>query len=258
MPAIASWASRPCSIGIVWSRSPQTISVGIELEQVEAVAGAHPLAADVDHRAQRLEEGLARAAAARAGAARGRLPGGRRPCGRRAPAGRRRPPSAESTAGCAAADEQRGGARQRRAAQQRADLAAEPAARDQREPFRALGELVEELHRHAAAERVADDRRALDADRRQQVADAGGVRAERVVAARRGRVAVADQVGRDHGVGVGQLQRHLLPVARRVDHPVDQHDGRAAARRSGRSPGGRGGPSAMRRSRSSRAHTTAR
>ena len=79
-------------------------------------------------------------------------------------------------------------------------VAAEAAAGDQREPLDALRELVEELHRHAAAERVPDDRRALDADRGEQVADARRVRAERVVAARRRGVAVADEVGRDDRV----------------------------------------------------------
>jgi hypothetical protein len=34
---------------------------------------------------------------------------------------------------------------------------------------------------------------------------------------------VADEVGRDHGVALGESQRHLAPVARGVDHPVDQH-----------------------------------
>ena len=61
-------------------------------------------------------------------------------------------------------------------------LAAEAAAGDQCQSLDALGELVEELHRHAAAERVADDRRAVDAQPGEQVADAGGVGAEGVVA----------------------------------------------------------------------------
>ena len=118
----------------------------------------------------------------------------------RAQARARRAACAASRRGWIVERQQRRHARQRGAAQQRADLAPEAAARDQHQALDALGELVEELHRHAAAERVPDDRRALDADRREQVADAGGVRAERVVAARRGRVAVADQVGRDHRV----------------------------------------------------------
>ena len=55
------------------------------------------------------------------------------------------------------------------------------------------------------------------------------VRAERVVAARRGRVAVADQVGRDHRVALGEPLGHRCPVPRRVDHPVDEHHRRPGA-----------------------------
>src|SRR5437764_1316995 len=49
------------------------------------------------------------------------------------------------------------GTRQGGAAEQGTDLPAEAAARDEDETLGALGELVEELHRHAAAERVADE-----------------------------------------------------------------------------------------------------
>ena len=56
--------------------------------------------------------------------------------------------------------------------------------------------------------------------------------ADRVVAAGRRRVAVADQVGRDHGVALGEPQGDLAPVPRGVDHPVDEHDRRAAAGRA--------------------------
>ncbi len=86
------------------------------------------------------------------------------------------------------------GARQRRGAQQQAHLAAEPAAVDQHEPLAPLGELVGELHRDAAAERVPDEGRAVVAERDEQVAHGARVRAERVVAARLGRAAVAEQV----------------------------------------------------------------
>ena len=50
------------------------------------------------------------------------------------------------------------GARQRGGAQDEVHLAAEPAAGDEHEALRALGELVGELHRDAAAERVPDAR----------------------------------------------------------------------------------------------------
>ena len=69
----------------------------------------------------------------------------------------------------------------------------------------------------------------LDPDGGQQVADAGGVGAEGVVAADRGAVAVAEQIGRDHRVALGELEGDLLPVLGGVDHAVDQHHGRAVA-----------------------------
>ena len=44
------------------------------------------------------------------------------------------------------------------------DLVAETAGGDEHETLGTLGELVEELHRDAATERVADDRGLLDAE----------------------------------------------------------------------------------------------
>src|SRR5262249_53989463 len=58
----------------------------------------------------------------------------------------------------------------------------EPAARDEHEPFAALGELVGELHRDAAAERVPDDARPLVPEGAEEIAHAAGIRAEGVVA----------------------------------------------------------------------------
>jgi hypothetical protein len=109
------------------------------------------------------------------------------------------------------------------------DVLAQPAARHQHEPLAALGKLVGELHRDAAAERVADDARALDVQPDQQVADSGGESAQGVVAARLGRLAVAQQVGRDHGVVVGQLDHRLIPLGGAAGDAVDQHHGRAVA-----------------------------
>jgi hypothetical protein len=150
------------------------------------------LTLDVDHRAQRLQEGAARArllqrpqrpgdglqvdagvvaALAQLGAARGERADQARP--------RRQ-------------SQQGGRAGQGGAAQERADVVTEAAAGDQDQALGALGELVEELHRDATAERVADDRRPLDPDRRQQVADRRRVRPQRVVAPRRRCFAVAD------------------------------------------------------------------
>jgi len=120
--------------------------------------------------------------------------------------------------------EQQRGPGQRRGSQHGAHLVSQAATGDQHQALDALGELVEELHRHAAAERVPDDRRAVHTDGREQVADARRMRAQGVVAAWRRRVAVPDEVGRDHHVVLGEVQRHRLPVAGGVEHPVDQHD----------------------------------
>ena len=196
-------------------------------EQIEAVDRAHVLASDVDHGAQGLDE--------RAPGRRflERLHGACHGLHVDALADAACPhPLADAIEGRADApvgdhpDPGRGTG-QRGATEHRAHLMAEAAARDQRKPLDSLGELVEELHRDPAAERVTDDGGAVDADGRQQVADAAGVGAEGVVAADGCGVAVAEQVGSDHGVAVGQPQRHLLPVLRGVDHAVDQYDRRA-------------------------------
>ena len=76
--------------------------------------------------------------------------------------------------------------------------------------------------RDPAAERVADDGAALEAEHSEQVADPGGVGAERVVAARLRRAAVAEQVGRDHRVVLGEARHHLAPGLRRRGDPVEQ------------------------------------
>ena len=96
------------------------------------------------------------------------------------------------------------GAGQRRRPQQDADLAPEAAAADEREALGALGELVGELHRDAAAERVARDADAVVAEGGDEVAQPAGVGAERVVAARLGRAPVAEEVGREDVVVAGQ------------------------------------------------------
>ena len=85
-------------------------------------------------------------------------------------------------------------------------------------------------HRDAAAHRVADDRRALVAERGQQVAQAAGVGAERVVAARLGRAAVAEQVRRDHREVLGQRRQHAAPRVRARGDPVHQQQHRAGPR----------------------------
>ena len=132
------------------------------------------------------------------------------------------------------------GAGQRGGAQDRADLGAEPAAGDEHQPLDHLRELVGELHRDPAAERVADDGRPLVAERQQQVAQAAGEGAERVVAAAGLGGAVAGQVGGDHGVVAGQRLDHLAPVLAGPGHAVDQQQHRPLAGRRVARPRDRG------------------
>ncbi len=92
--------------------------------------------------------------------------------------------------------------------------------------------LIGELHRHAAAERVADDRGARHLEQREQVAQPAGVRAGRVVAERFGRLAVTEEVGRDHVVVDGEARHHRIPRPGVPGEPVnEQHHlaGRASA-----------------------------
>ena len=51
---------------------------------------------------------------------------------------------------------------------------------------------------------------------------------KRVVAPHRRGVTVSEQVRRDHGVLLREPQGDRFPVPRGVDHPVYQHDRRAA------------------------------
>jgi hypothetical protein len=109
--------------------------------------------------------------------------------------------------------------------QQRRDLLAEAARTDEGQALHPLGELVGELHGDAATERVADDGDAVVAERVEQVAQSVRVRAEGVVAARLGRRAVPEQVGRDDVRAVAELGHHALPLlGPRGDAVHQQHD----------------------------------
>ncbi len=121
------------------------------------------------------------------------------------------------------------GAGQRGGAQQRTDLAAEAAARDEHQALGELGELEREHHRDAAAERVPDDRCPFVAERDQQIAQRDRVRGGRVVAGAGGRAAVSGEVRRDNGVAACQRLHHRLPVLVVAGHPMDQQQHRSGA-----------------------------
>ncbi len=201
---------------------------GQSAHQVEAVARADPLPVHVDHRAQRVQK-AARAPGSSSGLSARAIACSRTPV----PDPRRRSArpaseSPESTRGWAASESSADAPGS--SALRSSGLTSRPRPPLETSTRRSVrwGELVEELERHAAAQGVADDARPLDAHRREDVADCGGMSAERVVPPRRRGAAVADQVGSEHGVVGG----HLAPVTRGVDHPVDEDDGRTAAGRS--------------------------
>jgi hypothetical protein len=116
------------------------------------------------------------------------------------------------------------GARQHGGPQQRMDLLAETTRSDQCHSLRVFGEEVRELHRDAAAERVADHRAPLEAEHCQQVAHPRRIGAQRVVAARLGGAAVTEQIGGDHCVALGQSGHHRPPGVRGGGDPVQQDD----------------------------------
>ena len=115
-------------------------------------------------------------------------------------------------------------ARERGRAQQGVDLAAQSAAADQDQALHPVGEQVAELQRDATAEGVADQGDLFDVEAVEEVAQGGGMGAERVVAHRLRRGTVAEQVGHDHPVGIVQPVDQVCPVAVRAEETVDEED----------------------------------
>ena len=119
---------------------------------------------------------------------------------------------------------------QRGRAQRRGHRPLDAAGPDEHEALGALGVLVGELHRDAAAERVADEGGAVDVEHRQEIAHAVGVGGDGVVAAGLVGAAVPEQVGRDDGVVAGEVVEQRRPGRRVVADAVDQQQDRALAR----------------------------
>ena len=125
-------------------------------------------------------------------------------------------------------------------AEQRAHRAPDPPAAHQHQALAALGELVGELRRHPAAERVAHHGGSLDLQDGQEVAHPVGEAGDGVVGPRLLRAPVAEQVRRNHRVVLGQLLDHRAPGVRAVTDAVDEEHGRAACRPSRRRGDSRG------------------
>ena len=150
-------------------------------------------------------------------------------CKRSRPISRPTTSPAASTRGCMSQGMHPLRPGQGRGAQQRMDLAPKPTRRDEHEALAPLGELVGELHRDPAAERVAHNRRAVVPEGDHRVAHGARVGAERVVAPRLGGLAVAQQVGREDLVIAGQVVDRGLPLVRAARDPVDEHHERPLA-----------------------------
>ena len=89
-----------------------------------------------------------------------------------------------------------------------------------------MRELVGELHRHPAAERMADDGHPLDVEYGKQVAHPVGIAGDRVVGARFVGAPVTEQIGGDDRESLSELGLHRIPRRGVVTDAVDQQNRR--------------------------------
>jgi short-subunit dehydrogenase len=122
--------------------------------------------------------------------------------------------------------------RQCRRAQQRVHLAAEAAARDQNEALATLRELVGELHRDPATQRVPDDRPPLVSKCAEKIAHPVREGAKRVVAARLRGLTVTEEVRSDDPASRSEAHHHLFPRGGAACDPVQEGHERAFPARS--------------------------
>ena len=148
------------------------------------------------------------------------------------------PEHAMHAAGCAAtaapaAAQHRAGQRlgtgQRQHPQRRADLAPEPAGRDQHEPVDPVRVVVAEVDGDRAAERVPADRRRLQLERVHEPVEQQGEVVEQVQPARRVRRAVPEQVDRDRAQPARRERHEIVGPRPAVGQQAvdEQHDRRA-------------------------------
>ena len=109
-------------------------------------------------------------------------------------------------------------------------LASEPAAVHEDEPLAALEELVRELHRDAAAQRVADEGRPIESERLEEVAHRVRVGPEGIVAARFRGFAVAEEIRGEDVVVLGEAREDGVPGGGGARDPVEQDDEGSASR----------------------------
>ena len=112
-------------------------------------------------------------------------------------------------------------------AEQRADRPPHSPAAHQDEPLAAIGELVGELRRHTAAQRMPDHGDAVDLEDAQEVAHAVGEARHGVVGPRLLGASVAEEVRGDDRVVLGQLLDDRPPGVGAVADAVDEEECRA-------------------------------
>ena len=99
-----------------------------------------------------------------------------------------------------------------------------PGGADQHELLHSGRELQRDLGADEAAHRVADDHRAIDAERVQQLVDDPPVAGDRDLLGRHRRMPEARQVHRDDAMRAGEVGDVLQPVDPGARQPVDEHD----------------------------------
>ena len=197
--------------------------------QVEAVPCAHPLSSRFDHRSQRLDERLSGFNVPERPIAAGEFAEVR---------ARLQPETAQKSADRGSRAQQTWldedgqhelGSGEGGRTQQEMHLSPETATRHEPEPLDALRELVRELHRYPTPQRVPDERRSLVAEDDHQVPDPACVGAQRVVAPRLRRLAVPEQIRREHGDSLREPREHLAPGVRGGGDAVHENQHRALA-----------------------------
>ena len=140
---------------------------------------------------------------------------------------RHRTPDADRCAAEQREDElgERGGGE----SQDRRDLRTDATRRDEHQPLAELGKLVRELGGDATAKGVTDDSDSVDLEHVEQIAHAVGEGTDGVVGAGLGGHAMAEQVGGDHRVVLGQRWNQRQPALGIVADAVEEQDGRTRA-----------------------------
>jgi hypothetical protein len=107
-------------------------------------------------------------------------------------------------------------------AEERSDFVRNSASADQTNTLATLRKLIGELHRDAAAKRVADHGHSFDIEDGQEIAHRVGIGGDRVVGSGLVRLTVSKQIGRDDGVIPSERWNDVEPAVRAVSDAMNQ------------------------------------